>query len=71
MPEEALWQERCRCGHLRKEHADRDNRLEVVPLSKTEADYEGAERQFATTVQGAGACTIAGCGCRQFVDAVA
>lgn len=72
MPEEeALWQERCRCGHLRKQHADRDNRLEVVPLSKTEADYEGEERRLATTVQGAGACSIAGCDCRQFVDALA
>jgi hypothetical protein len=70
MNEQDEWTERCQCGHLRKHHADRDNRLEVVPLSKTEADFEGEERHSATTVAGAGACTIAGCDCRQFSDAV-
>jgi hypothetical protein len=68
MSDEEIWTERCRCGHLRKHHADRDNRLEVVPLSKTEADFEGEERRAATTVSGAGACTIAGCDCTRFTD---
>jgi hypothetical protein len=63
------WMERCQCGHLRKQHADRDNRLELVPLSKTEADFEGDERRFGTTVPGGGACTIAGCDCTRFTDA--
>jgi len=68
MADQEMLAERCRCGHLRKHHADRDNRLEIVPLSKTEADYEGEERRLATTVTGAGACTIASCDCRQFND---
>jgi hypothetical protein len=61
--------ETCECGHSRREHADRDNRLQVVRLSMTEADDEGEERQPAVIVHGAGACTVAGCGCQQFTDA--
>jgi hypothetical protein len=68
----ATWEtyvERCRCGHTRKEHADRDNRLEVVPLSMTEADDDADERhRLSVTVHGAGACTVAGCRCTQFTD---
>ncbi len=69
MTDQEMWAEPCECGHLRKQHADRDSRLEIVPLSMTEADYHGEEREFATTVQGGGACTVAGCGCKQFSDA--
>lgn len=61
--------EPCRCGHDRAHHADRDNMLQVVPLSMTEADADGAERPLPVTVRGAGACTIEGCACREFSDA--
>jgi hypothetical protein len=64
--------ERCRCGHPRNQHADRDNRLQLVPLNMTEADDDADERHRpAVMVHGAGACTVAGCSCRQFTDAPA
>ncbi len=61
--------ERCRCGHTRREHADRDNALEVVPLSMTEADRDATARSPSVVIAGGGECTVAGCGCRRFTDA--
>jgi hypothetical protein len=70
MAQERPFVEHCTCGHTRHDHADRDNRLQVVPLSMTEADDEVSEDERPTTmVLGAGACRVAGCGCTQFTAA--
>ncbi len=61
--------EYCRCGHARRAHADRDSALEVVPLSMTEADRDATVGSPSIAVRGGGACTVEGCGCRQFTDA--
>ena len=58
----------CCCGHPRHLHADRESRLQVVPLSMTEADA-GEGPDVPEVVVGAGHCTVAGCGCPQFTDA--
>jgi hypothetical protein len=58
--------ESCRCGHTRFQHGERDNRLEVRPLGKTEAD-PGDNEEIPTLVRGEGPCKVPGCGCEQFV----
>ncbi len=58
--------EQCRCGHSKFQHADRDNRLEVVPLSMTEADRERRPPDLPHYVHGLGPCTVKGCHCQQF-----
>jgi hypothetical protein len=61
--------EQCRCGHGRNQHGDRDNRLEIVPLSMTEADREQNPPEMTRNVRGEGPCSVSGCHCRKF-DAV-
>jgi hypothetical protein len=61
--------EMCRCGHARLQHGDRDNRLEVVPLSMTEADREARPPEIPHLVRGLGPCTMAGCPCEHFAAA--
>ncbi len=58
--------ERCRCEHVRNEHADRLNPLQVVPVSMTEADEEPKQQGLSPVVRGVGHCTVEGCDCRQF-----
>ncbi len=57
----------CRCEHTRDRHADHFNPLQAVPLAKTESDDAADAEDLPVVVRGAGECTVAGCGCRQFV----
>ena len=57
----------CQCGHPRHLHVDRDNPLQVVPVSTTEAD-EGDRSEVPALVPGAGRCTVPGCSCQEFTD---
>jgi hypothetical protein len=61
--------ELCRCQHPRDKHADRENPLQVVPLSMTEADEESDAEEVPVYVRGVGPCTVAGCDCQQFTAA--
>jgi hypothetical protein len=67
--ENSMTLERCQCGHLRDQHADHVNPLQVVPLAMTEADDEGKPKGLSTNVHGAGKCLVEGCQCAHFATA--
>lgn len=56
----------CQCHHMRAQHADHVNPLQVVPVAMTEADAADQPRGPSPLVRGAGPCTVEGCDCPGF-----